>query len=66
MGKLKDFAESTFGIIVIILVAGGYINNIIWMLDNWSYMGWGGKALHLVGTLIIPPLGSLLGIIHFF
>lgn len=52
---------------VILAIIGilGYINNIIWLFDNWHSLSWGFKAFELF-TIIAAPLGSIMGIIHFF
>ncbi|MBL6972984.1 MAG: hypothetical protein ISR67_01205 [Sulfurimonas sp.] len=61
--------KDIFGILLTLAIIGvfgfGYISNIIWLFDNWGVIEFGSKFLNIVGTFI-PPLGSILGIIHFF
>lgn len=50
---------------LIILSALGYINNIIFTIDNWHSFSWFGKAFETI-SIFFPPLGCFVGIYHFF
>lgn len=62
---MKSIFGNIMAGLVILLVGVGYINNIIWMLDNWSLLGYGSKFFN-IGGIFIPPLGGYLGIYHLF
>jgi len=62
---MKEVMGSILAILFLLLIGIGYINNIIWMLDNWSVIEFSVKFLNVTG-LFVPPLGGLIGIYHFF
>ena len=61
--------KDLFGGMLIVGIIGifgfGYISNIVWLFDNWSIIEFGTKFFNIVGVFM-PPLGSILGIAHFF
>ncbi len=62
---MKEFFGTTFMLVIVVMFGFGYISNIIWLFDNWSIIEFGAKFLNIAGTFF-PPLGAILGIIHFF
>lgn len=62
---MKETIGSVSVIIFMILISIGYINNLIWIFDNWSILGYGTKFFNIIG-IFVPPLGGFIGIYHFF
>lgn len=62
---MKDKLVAGFMIGIIAIGAVGFINNVIWMFDSWHEISWLAKAMGIMG-IFIPPLGAVMGIIHFF
>lgn len=51
-------------ILFIVIGSASYINNIIWLFDNWHSLSWIYKAFEIFSVLM-PPLGCILGFFHF-
>ena len=50
--------------VVFIVVGISYIYNIVWALDHWGALAIGAKILNVLGVFV-PPLGGILGVVHF-
>jgi hypothetical protein len=61
---MKNFFGNILGIGLFLIMGIGYINNIIWTIDEWGFLDWFEKAGSIMG-MIVPPLGVLLGIIWY-
>jgi len=60
--KDKLYGIGMFGGYIIFL--GGWIYNIVWILDNWGRLSTFSKVIDIF-TVFAFPIGSLFGLGHF-
>lgn len=49
----------------LVLLGVGYVYNIVWFIDSWHHLSVFYKMLN-IASIFLPPIGGILGIIHFF
>ena len=49
--------------VVYIILTGGWIYNIVWILDNWHSLSTLSKIID-VFSIFAPPLGIFFGLLH--
>ena len=60
--KDKLYGIGMFGGYIIFL--GGWIYNIVWILDNWNKLSTFSKVIDIFSVFAFP-IGSFFGLIHF-